>query len=202
VVGRPKSAAWSVRPDQLRRALVALVMGRRGKRLRSGTDGPVDEACLADVGCHGVDHRRRVSAHAALRALSARNVANDRAVAASSGRVPGTTELSSSERETGALATGVTGTIDLPDLPIPAGTMVDVGVVATQPFSMAGASLADRDRAMQCLTAAIYYEAASEPDAGQQAWRWRGRMCRLRRSCRLLRRCSQRLMLVRFPVRD
>jgi len=94
-------------------------------------------------------------------------VANDQAVAASSGRVPGTTELSSSERETGALATGVTGTIDLPDLPIPAGTMVDVGVVATQPFSMAGASLADRDRAMQCLTAAIYYEAASEPDEGR-----------------------------------
>jgi hypothetical protein len=59
-------------------------------------------------------------------------------VAASSGRVPGTTELSSSERETGALATGVTGTIDLPDLPIPTGAMVDVGVVAAQPFSMAG----------------------------------------------------------------
>jgi hypothetical protein len=67
-----------------------------------------------------------ISAHAALRALSARNVANDRAVAASSVRVPGTTERSFSERETGALATGVTGTIDLPDLPIPAGTMVDV----------------------------------------------------------------------------
>jgi hypothetical protein len=92
-----------------------------------------------------------ISAHAALRALSARNAANDRAVAASSVRVPGTTERSSSERETGALATGVTGTIDLP---IPVGT-IDVSVVAAQPFSMAGASLVDRDRAMQCLTAAI-----------------------------------------------
>ena len=79
-----------------------------------------------------------ISAHAALRASSARNVANDRAVAASSVRVPGTTERSFSERETGALATGVTGTIDLPDLPIPTGGMVDIGVVAAQPFSMAG----------------------------------------------------------------
>ncbi|MEG3173495.1 hypothetical protein U1708_14865 [Sphingomonas sp. ZB1N12] len=79
-----------------------------------------------------------ISAHAALRALSERNAANDQAVAASPVRVPGTTELSSSERETGALATGVTGTVDLPDLPIPTGAMVDVGVVAAQPFSMAG----------------------------------------------------------------
>jgi spore germination cell wall hydrolase CwlJ-like protein len=110
-----------------------------------------------------------ISARAALRAWSARNAASYRGVAASSVRVPGTTELSSTERETGALATGVTGTIDLPDLPIPAGAMVDVGVVAAQPFSMARASLIDRDRAMQCLTAAIYYEAGSEPDTGQRA---------------------------------
>jgi hypothetical protein len=136
VVGRLKSAAWSVRPDQLRRALVALVMGRRSKRLRVRVQTVrlmkrVWLTSVATVLIIGAG----ISAHAALRALSARNAANDRAVAASSVLVPGTTELSSSERETGALATGVTGTIDLP---IPAGAMVDVGVVAAQPFSMAG----------------------------------------------------------------
>jgi spore germination cell wall hydrolase CwlJ-like protein len=45
------------------------------------------------------------------------------------------------------------------------------------PFGASGAAQAlridnsgvDRNRAVQCLTAAIYYEAASEPDAGQRA---------------------------------
>lgn len=32
-----------------------------------------------------------------------------------------------------------------------------------------GGTMLDRTRALQCLTAAIYYEAASEPDAGQRA---------------------------------
>jgi spore germination cell wall hydrolase CwlJ-like protein len=110
-----------------------------------------------------------ISAHAALRAMTARNAAKDRAIDAAAARVPSATPLLSSDHETAAPATGVTGTIDLPDLPIPAGATVDVGVVPARPFSMAGGSALDRDRAMQCLIAAIYYEAASEPDAGQQA---------------------------------
>ncbi|WP_442800396.1 cell wall hydrolase [Sphingomonas sp. STIS6.2] len=41
--------------------------------------------------------------------------------------------------------------------------------MAARPFSMTGTSAADRARALFCLTTAIYYEAASEPDAGQRA---------------------------------
>jgi spore germination cell wall hydrolase CwlJ-like protein len=37
------------------------------------------------------------------------------------------------------------------------------------PFSMAGASAADRARSLDCLTAAIYYESATEPVDGQRA---------------------------------
>lgn len=40
--------------------------------------------------------------------------------------------------------------------------------LAARPLIARGTSL-DRSRALQCLTAAIYYEAASEPDAGQRA---------------------------------
>ena len=69
---------------------------------------------------------------------------------------------------------GSTGTIDLPALPaaITAGVMpspTNSGVVAAAPFRFNQAGRADRGRALQCLTAAVYYEAASEPDAGQQA---------------------------------
>lgn len=39
---------------------------------------------------------------------------------------------------------------------------------AARPLAARGTSL-DRGRALQCLTTAIYYEAASEPDAGQRA---------------------------------
>ena len=69
-------------------------------------------------------------------------------------------------------AAGVTGTAALPDLPIPADALAsaaDGTVRAATPFSMGRASPTDRDRALQCLTAAIYYEAANEPDAGQRA---------------------------------
>jgi spore germination cell wall hydrolase CwlJ-like protein len=73
-----------------------------------------------------------------------------------------------------APAPGVTGTIALPPLPAFAATMANEAPItgvptAAAPFSLAGRSMADRARAMECLTAAIYYEAASEPDAGQQA---------------------------------
>ncbi|QIG81997.1 cell wall hydrolase [Sphingosinithalassobacter tenebrarum] len=65
-------------------------------------------------------------------------------------------------------AAGTTGTNDLPDLPIPAGPADDGTVIAAAPFPRAG-SATDRSRALQCLTDAIYYEAANEPDAGQRA---------------------------------
>ena len=70
--------------------------------------------------------------------------------------------------EQAAPATGVTGTIALPALPRFADEPVQVAGAA-RPFSTARASAVDRARALECLTAAIYYEAASEPDAGQRA---------------------------------
>ena len=69
---------------------------------------------------------------------------------------------------------GTTGTIALPPLPVSIATatalsMAEVGVTPAQPFSLSRASPLDLARATQCLTDAIYYEAASEPDAGQRA---------------------------------
>ena len=80
-----------------------------------------------------------------------------------------------------APTTGVTGTTQLPDLPVPPEVAAQAGdgsaepgglagtITPARPFSIAAVSATDRSRALQCLTAAIYYEAASEPDAGQQA---------------------------------
>lgn len=77
---------------------------------------------------------------------------------------------------TAAPAAGVTGTIELPALPEPAQVAAalsaagaDTGVVPARPFSTTTASTLDRGRALECLTAAIYYEAASEPLEGQEA---------------------------------
>jgi hypothetical protein len=70
-----------------------------------------------------------------------------------------------------APAAGVTGTAALPNLPVPQGAVLAPGdgtVIPARPFSMGRASAIDRGRALECLTAAIYYEAATEPDAGQQ----------------------------------
>lgn len=66
---------------------------------------------------------------------------------------------------------GSTGTAPLPDRPIPAsaaGDMADGSVRPAPPFHAAGSAI-DRARALQCLTTAIYYEAAGEPDDGQRA---------------------------------
>lgn len=67
-----------------------------------------------------------------------------------------------------AVASGTTGTIALPDLPIPANAVIDSSIQPAAPFRLAGSAL-DHARALQCLTQAIYYEAASEPDDGQRA---------------------------------
>lgn len=63
---------------------------------------------------------------------------------------------------------GATGTIDLPASPVPASAIADANAGAA-PFSLRGIASTDRARAMQCLTAAVYYEAATEGDAGQAA---------------------------------
>ncbi|KQM63488.1 cell wall hydrolase [Sphingomonas sp. Leaf17] len=121
-----------------------------------------------------------MSAHAALRAM-----ADQRAVTTGLERptgyeaqdhFPGAALLYADQEtraaEMAAPAAGVTGTIALPAVPVSADRAAgwgNGGVVAAAPFSSRAASAVDRGRALECLTAAIYYEAASEPDAGQQA---------------------------------
>jgi Cell Wall Hydrolase len=64
---------------------------------------------------------------------------------------------------------GTTGTVPLPALPASySGSAAEAMIVPARPFALTGTPL-DRSRALQCLTDAIYYEAASEPDAGQRA---------------------------------
>ncbi len=66
---------------------------------------------------------------------------------------------------------GTTGTVAPPPEPV-AVAGVDPGeatVTPALPFSAARASALDRGRALECLTAAIYYEAASESDDGERA---------------------------------
>ncbi len=63
---------------------------------------------------------------------------------------------------------GATGTIALPDIPVPQLSGPDLTVRPALPFVLGGGAV-DRARALECLTTAIYYEAASEPDAGQAA---------------------------------
>ncbi|WP_097065142.1 cell wall hydrolase [Sphingomonas guangdongensis] len=66
---------------------------------------------------------------------------------------------------------GATGTVALPDLPAgvqPALAEADASIRPAAPFMLRGTTL-DKARALQCLTTAIYYEAATEPDDGQAA---------------------------------
>ena len=118
-----------------------------------------------------------MSAHAALRALADQEAA-ERPLARPAGyetqeHFPGAALLyvdqEAEASELAAPAAGVTGTIALPAEPISAGQSSDIGVTAAAPFPSRSATALDRGRALECLTAAIYYEAASEPDAGQQA---------------------------------
>lgn len=70
-----------------------------------------------------------------------------------------------------AIGAGTTGTAKLPDMPIPADAVdapVDGSIQPAQPFHLAGSGV-DKARALQCLTTAIYYEAANEPADGQRA---------------------------------
>ena len=64
---------------------------------------------------------------------------------------------------------GATGTAPLPDIPVPENAApADPSLQAAAPFQFRGSAL-DRARAVECLTAAVYYEAAIEPDEGQRA---------------------------------
>jgi spore germination cell wall hydrolase CwlJ-like protein len=70
-----------------------------------------------------------------------------------------------------AVSAGTTGTTALPDMPIPADAVdapVDGSIQPALPFHLAGSGT-DQARALQCLTTAIYYEAANEPTDGQRA---------------------------------
>ncbi|MEG3123905.1 cell wall hydrolase [Sphingomonas sp. GB1N7] len=127
-------------------------------------------AALAALICAGM------SAHATLRSIAAQDTPAAAQATHASGyeaedHFPGAADLYAAD-ETAAPAAGATGTANLPDVPIPATAAAlapDKTVTAAPPFSTRLASAVDRGRALECLTAAIYYEAANEPDDGQRA---------------------------------
>ncbi|WP_353204202.1 cell wall hydrolase [Sphingomonas sp.] len=118
-----------------------------------------------------------VSAQAAIRAIVDQSAKASRSAPAPMGyerqdHFPGAAYFYATEEDAPVPTQGATGTIALPDLPLPPEAALltpDSSIRPAAPFSMARASAADRGRALQCLTTAIYYEAATEPDAGQQA---------------------------------
>lgn len=77
-------------------------------------------------------------------------------------------QLAADETAFAAPAAGATGTVALPDLPVPENAVLDPTLRPAPPFLLRGTPQ-DKARAMECLTTAIYYEAASEPDDGQRA---------------------------------
>ncbi len=111
-------------------------------------------ACIGFLICAGV------SAHGALRAIEAHPGATATVV----------TPQTPADASAAAPAPGTTGTTALPALPVSAATEPgDGSVLPARAFSMAAASPIDRARALTCLADAVYYEAASESDAGQRA---------------------------------
>ncbi|WP_267387821.1 cell wall hydrolase [Sphingomonas sp. GC_Shp_3] len=125
-----------------------------------------------------------VSAHAAYRAIAAQAARAAPATARPAGyeaedHFPGAALIYAADpvadtaTALAAPGKGTTGTIALPDLPLPpeaATTPATDGTIhPAAPFDMRRATALDRGRALDCLTTAIYYEAATEPDAGQQA---------------------------------
>jgi hypothetical protein len=151
-------------------------------RVRATTWQTIAHAWLALLAC-ALAMTGAMSAHAAWRAIAAER----RALAAplpeaqptgyeADAHFPGAALLYAEDApkpSDAAPAQGVTGTAPLPALPVPtvladAIVAANTGIVAARPFPLVG-SATDRARAAECLTAAIYYEAASEPDAGQQA---------------------------------
>lgn len=76
--------------------------------------------------------------------------------------------LAADEAALAAPGAGTTGTVELPDAPVPDNAAIDPTLRPAPPFQLRG-SAQDKARALECLTAAIYYEAATEPDDGQRA---------------------------------
>jgi spore germination cell wall hydrolase CwlJ-like protein len=115
-----------------------------------------------------------LSAHVAVKAIVADRTIVVPAGSTAPARAPVAAEIAVASSENAAPAKGVTGTTALPVIPISAAqaaaiVSANVGVVPAAPFTLRGIANTDRTRALECLTAAIYYEAASEPDAGQAA---------------------------------
>lgn len=81
---------------------------------------------------------------------------------------PGAAYYTAVQDEAPAPVAGATGTIALPDQPVPENAVLDSSIQPARPFRLAGTPL-DKARALDCLTTAIYYEAAREPDDGQRA---------------------------------
>ena len=67
-----------------------------------------------------------------------------------------------------APAAGVPGTVALPEGPVPENAVPDPTLRPAAPFVLRGTPQ-DKARALECLTTAIYYGAATEPDDGQRA---------------------------------
>lgn len=114
-----------------------------------------------------------VSAHAGFSALSAGDERVRLAGPAPAGyeaddHFPGAAYYQLAVDETAAPAAGVTGTVALPDGPVPENAVIDPTLRPAAPFVLRGTPQ-DKARALECLTTAIYYEAATEPDDGQRA---------------------------------
>lgn len=112
-----------------------------------------------------------VSAHAGFSALSAgdaRVVGPVPTGYEADDHFPGAAYYQLASDESAAPAAGVTGTVALPDGPVPENAVIDPTLRPATPFVMRGTPQ-DKARALECLTTAIYYEAANEPDDGQRA---------------------------------
>jgi spore germination cell wall hydrolase CwlJ-like protein len=113
------------------------------------------------------------TAHAGLTSYAAETAQPPKAVARgyeADDHFPGAALFNVAEEGTApaAPAAGTTGTTELPDTPVPEGAVIDTSIRPAAAFRLAG-SATDKARALQCLTTAIYYEAANEPDDGQRA---------------------------------
>lgn len=81
---------------------------------------------------------------------------------------PGAAYYQLADDEFAAPSRGTTGTVELPATDTPQDAIADPTLRPAPPFQLRGTAQ-DKSRALQCLTTAIYYEAASEPDEGQRA---------------------------------
>jgi spore germination cell wall hydrolase CwlJ-like protein len=112
--------------------------------------------------------QRRVAATIVLLTIAAAAALTLRSIAGAP-RAVIVQEIAAPTRYIAAPAKGVTGSIALPAVPVSTGGAGAIRSAVADPFTLAGIAPQDRARALDCLTAAIYYEAATEGDAGQRA---------------------------------